>query len=245
MEKNNPKLSIVLPAYKEKENLAILIPQIEEEFKNISFEIIVVDDNSNDGTHELLHKLNQKYQNIILVERPGLLGLGGALRDGYNKARGEYILSSDSDLSFFPKDMRSLYEKIRSGFDMVLGFYDAYRPTELEKLEKRTARGRITFLTSKICNAIIRTLSGISLKNYNTNFRIIRRNIWGRFRTKEDRQFFLFETIIKAKQKGAKITEIPVTFHARKFGKSKLNFLGQAPAYFFKLLHYVFFSRSS
>jgi len=245
MEKNNPALSVVLPAYKEKENLAILIPLIEVEFQNTSLEIIVVDDNSNDGTKELIKKLAEKYQNIVFIERPGLLGLGGALREGYNKARGEYILSSDSDLSFYPKDMRSLYEKIRSGFDMVLGFYDAYQPTETEKLEKRTVRGRITFLISKTCNTIIRTLSGIPLKNYNTNFRIIRNRTWQSFRTTEDRQFFLFETIIRAKQKNAKITEIHVTFHARKFGESKLNFMGQAPGYFFKLLRYVFFSRQS
>src|SRR3989344_5833282 len=191
MQNNTPELSIVLPAYKEKDNLAVLIPQVQEEFKGTSFEVIVVDDNSKDGTAELMAGLNARYQNIIFIERSGLLGLGGALREGYNKAEGQYILSSDSDMSFTPSDMRALFEKIRSGFDMVLGYYDTYKPTETEKLEKRTARGRITFLISKTCNAIIRTLSGIPLKNYNTNFRVIKRDVWKSFRTTEDRQFFL------------------------------------------------------
>jgi glycosyltransferase involved in cell wall biosynthesis len=244
MEQNKLALSVVLPAYKECDNLAVLIPQIEEEFKDTIFEIIVVDDNSKDGTRELLAELEAKYHNIVLVERAGLLGLGGALRDGYNKAQGEYILSSDSDMSFYPPDMRALFNKIRTGFDMVLGYYDAYVPTEEEKKERGAMDGLVTVLISKTCNAIIRTLSGIPLKNYNTNFRIIKRSVWQSITTKENRQFFLFETIIRAKQKKAKITEMHVTFHARKFGESKLNFMGQAPAYFMKLLKYVLFDRA-
>ena len=61
------KLSIVLPAYKEKENLAVLIPQIETEFQNSSFEIIVVDDHSCDGTCELVDELNRVYPNITPI----------------------------------------------------------------------------------------------------------------------------------------------------------------------------------
>ena len=243
MEKENLALSIVLPAYKEKENLAIFIPEIEEEFRDIPFEIIVVDDNSKDGTRELIQTLSIKYQNIVFVERPGLLGLGGALRDGYNKAQGEYILSSDSDLSFNTKDMKALYEKICRGFDLVLGFYTAYKPSEGEVKEKNKIAGYVTLILSKLSNFIIRALSGINLRNYNTNFRIIRRSVWKSFKTVELRQFFLFETIIRAKQKGAKITEMEVTFSARKFGESKLNFFGQAPKYMIKLLRYTFFDR--
>ncbi|MDP3793768.1 MAG: hypothetical protein Q8R07_03375, partial [Candidatus Uhrbacteria bacterium] len=78
---------------------------------------------------------------------------------------------------------------------------------------------------------------------YNTNFRVIRSSTWKSFRTVEDRQFFLFETIIRAKQAGAKITEIPVTFSPRKFGESKVSFLKQAWGYFFKLILMVYFDR--
>src|SRR3990167_6732960 len=115
-------LSIVLPAYKEKENLEVLIPQIEEEFRGGSFEIIVVDDHSCDGTRELVDKLHEQYHNVRLLERPGLLGIGSALRDGYDAARGEYILSSDADIGRAADDMRALYEKICTGYDMVLGY---------------------------------------------------------------------------------------------------------------------------
>jgi glycosyltransferase involved in cell wall biosynthesis len=121
-ESNAPILSIILPAYREKLNLEIFIPQIEAEFQDISHEIIIVDDHSEDGTRQLIESLHTSSPHIQLLERPGLLGIGSALRDGYNKAQGEFILSSDADLSFSTADMRRLLEKIQQGFDIVLGY---------------------------------------------------------------------------------------------------------------------------
>lgn len=240
--KRKLELSIVLPAYRERKNLAVFVPQIEREFRHTPIEIIVVDDNSQDGTRELLGKLSEKYKNIVLIERPQLSGIGSALRDGYNKARGGYILSSDADLSFSVADMRLLYEKIQNGFDLVLGYRVNH---ELIELEKKTFLGWCEiFIFSPLSNFIIRFLAGIRLRNYNTNFRIVRSATWRSIRTVEDRQFFLFEVIFRAKRQGAKIVEVPVTFYPRKFGKSKVSFLKQAPAYFFKLIRYSFLDRS-
>ncbi|MSR85695.1 glycosyltransferase [Candidatus Uhrbacteria bacterium] len=246
----NNMFSIVLPAYKEKENLAVFIPQIEAEFSGEDFEVIVVDDHSMDGTRELVDDLQNKYQNISLLERPGLLGIGSALRDGYNLARGEYILSSDSDLSFSAGDMRRLYAKIQTGFDLVLGFKIAPGLTIADdssddmKQKAHTLQGWCeNHIISPMSNWIIGLMSGVGLKNYNTNFRVIRSSTWKSFRTVEDRQFFLFETIIRAKQAGARIGEIPVVFSPRKFGESKVSFLKQAWGYFFKLIFMVYFDR--
>jgi len=246
MKRDQVQLSIVLPTYREKDNLAIFIPQIEAEFQDVPLEIIVVDDNSNDGTRELVHDLNRKYRNISLIERPGLLGIGGALRDGYNKAQGEYILSSDADLSFVTADMRSLFEKIHTGLDMVLG----YKIPDTKQFEEEKRKQGITqemmLPIGKLCNWVVRVVSHTqNLREYNTNFRIIRSETWKTFQTFEDRNFFLFETIFRAAQRGANITEMPVSFRARKFGESKLNFLQQAPKYFLKLIQYTFFDRSA
>ncbi len=238
---NPVELSIVLPAYKEKENLALLVPQIEEEFKKDRIEIIIVDDNSADGTRELAAELHRTYGNVILIERPGLLGIGSALRDGYNRATGEYILSSDADLSFSPDDMRVIYTKIQSGYDLVLGYY-----TSVASQGSRGLNGFITVSISTVSNTIMRLLAGVgNLKNYNTNFRVIRSSTWKSFTTVEDRNFFLFETIYRSKQQGARITEVPVTFSARKFGESKLNFFQQAPRYFLKLIRFRLTGKSS
>ncbi len=242
MENKRIQLSIILPTFKEQANLAILVPRIETEFVDTTFEIVVVDDHSQDGTHELIHALQEKYRNVIFIERPGLLGIGSALRDGYNAARGEYILSSDADLSFSTHDMRSLYEKIQTGFDLVLGYKIAEESSDPSKRTQTTIHGWVeNVIISPMSNWIIGILSGVGLKNYNTNFRVIRSSLWTRLRTIEDRQFFLFEMIVRVKQAGARIAEIPVTFSARKFGQSKVSFFKQAPKYFFKLLRIVFF----
>ena len=120
MQKPPLALSIVLPAYKECENLSIFIPEIEKGFAGIPFEIIIVDDNSKDGTNELVYRFQSQFNNIHIIERPGLLGIGSALRQGYDTAKGEYILSSDADLSFSVADMLSLFKKANEGYDMVL-----------------------------------------------------------------------------------------------------------------------------
>src|SRR5262245_37958158 len=116
-----PTLSIVLPTYEERDNLAELIPNVEAAFQDTSIEIIVVDDNSTDGTGELLAGFATRYGNLRTIVRPALLGIGSALREGYNAARGEYILSSDSDQSFTVEDMVRLYRKIQEGYDLVTG----------------------------------------------------------------------------------------------------------------------------
>src|SRR3989338_3374869 len=94
------RLSIILPSYKECDNLAVFIPQIETVFWDTQFEIIIIDDNSKNGTNELAQQFNMQYGNVRLITRPRLLGIGSALRDGYNAAQGEFIISSDADLSF-------------------------------------------------------------------------------------------------------------------------------------------------
>lgn len=233
MHEPNLSLSIVLPTYKEKENLQTLIPDIEKKFQEIFFEIVIVDDNSQDGTKELVSEFQRQFNNIQIIERSGLLGIGSALREGYNKAQGEYILSSDADLSFSVEDMQALYKKIQEDYDMVLGY----------KVPLPDAKLGFKDWGSIVGNFIVRNLTRrMGFKNFNTNFRIFKKLLWQKLNTKEDRNFFLFETILKAKKEQANITEIPVTFYDRKFGATKLNFLKEAPKYFSKLIQYTFFS---
>lgn len=244
MKQKHTELSIVLPAYKEKENLAILIPLIETEFFDTAHEIIIIDDHSEDGTRELVQMFLAQYPHVVLIERPRLLGIGSALRDGYNAAQGKYVLSSDADLSFSPKDMRALYQKIQTGFDLVLGYRVSGALRDDAERKTISVHGWFeTFVFSPMSNWIIEVMSGLGLKNYNTNFRIIRSSMWKHLRTVEDRHFFLFEMIFRAKQAGAQMAEIPVIFTARKFGESKVSFFKQAPKYFLQLVRITFFDR--
>lgn len=231
------KLSIVLPAYNEMKNLEIFIPQIEKAFKELLLEIIVVDDNSQDGTKELLRSLNGRFKNINLISRPKLMGIGSAIRDGYNAARGEYILSSDADLSFTIEDMKRLYFKITEGYDLVTGC----RHGGKGGYEKKSLFVKIKYVFSWFGNFVVRKISGLGINDVSANFRIIRRDSWYKLKTVENTNSLLFEMIVKAKRNGLKITEIPVTFYQRKFGKSKLNMWKEAPKFLIKFIKYTFF----
>jgi len=232
-----PELSIVLPTYNEAKNLEILIPEIEEEFGGSLLEIIVVDDNSKDGTAELLELLSRKFGNIKLISRPKLMGIGSAIRDGYNIALGRYILSSDADLSFTVEDMKRLYDKLNEGYDLVI----AHRHGKGGGYEKKALFVKIKYFFSWFGNFVVRNLSGLDVKDVSANFRIIRRDAWLKLNTVENTNSLLFEMIIKAKRRGLKITEIPVIFSERRFGKSKLNILKEAPKFLIKFIKYTFF----
>lgn len=108
--------SIILPTYNEHDNLPICIYLIDEVFKSndIQYEVIVVDDNSPDGTANVARTLRKRYPSIRLLCRAGKLGLGTAYAAGLEYARGEFVILMDCDLSHHPKfisEMISLQEK--------------------------------------------------------------------------------------------------------------------------------------
>src|SRR3989338_5805126 len=231
----DPVLSIVLPTYKERENLTVFIPQIEQEFVATPIEIIIVDDNSADGTVELVAELNAQYSNVRIIVRPALLGIGSAIRRGYDEAHGEFILSSDADLSFSVADMRRLFEKIQEGFDLVTG----YRHNG-GGYERKTLSVKIKYLFSKFGNQVVQKLSRLRTRDFSANFRIIRRDAWHKIETRENTNALLAEIIFKSFRKVCRTPEIPVTFSERRFGESKLNLWKEAPKFLFKFVKFLF-----
>ncbi|MCX6780945.1 MAG: glycosyltransferase [Candidatus Magasanikbacteria bacterium] len=229
------ELTVVLPTFRECENLAIFIPQIEKEFSDVLLEIIVVDDNSQDGTDKLIETLNLRYQNIRLIVRPSLFGIGSAIRRGYDDARGEYILSSDADLSFSVADMRVLLNTIQQGFGLVTG----YRHNG-GNYERKTLAVKVKYFVSRWGNKIVQKISGLKTRDFSANFRVIRRDAWKKIETQEKTNALLFEMIVKAYRQGIKITEVPVAFSERKFGNSKLNIWKEAPKFLIKFIKYSF-----
>lgn len=229
-------LSIIIPTYNEKENIAILIPKIISFFnkKKLTCEIIVVDDNSPDGTGDTVLELKKKFKNINLFVREKKEGIGSALRFGYNRAKGKYILSTDADLSFKVEDMGKLYDKIIQGYDLVTGSRHA-RKGYYEKNALQTAtKGTISFMG----NRLFSFLFNIPVTDFSANFRIIKNKTWKKIKTKEQTNFLLFEMIFKIHIYGGRVTEVPVAFIDRKYGESKLNLYIEAPKALVKLALY-------
>lgn len=233
------KLSIVIPTYNEKENIELLIPQIEQLFYkkyNRNFEIIIVDDNSPDGTAQLAIKLNKKYGNIRVIKRKKRKGVGAALMEGYNKSKGDLILSTDADLSFDVNDMERLIAELNKGYDLVVGS----RYLSQKDYETPDLQTKIKGFVSKYGNIMVRLLSGLNIHDFSANFRIIKKNVWTKVKITDNTHSILLEMILKTKYKGYKVTEIPVKFKLRKYGKSKLILTKIAPNFFIKFILYIF-----
>ena len=115
-------LSVVLPTYNESGNIEILIPKIEETLTKykVTGEIIVVDDDSPDGTAEVARKLNAGYGNVVVEVRKGARGIAGAWMRGYALAKGKYVATMDADLCHSPEDLMRMYAKFPE-FDFVIG----------------------------------------------------------------------------------------------------------------------------
>jgi dolichol-phosphate mannosyltransferase len=214
-------VSVVLSTYNERENLSKLIPLIESILKRnkIRGEIVVVDDNSPDGTSDLVRQLGEKYGNIRLLWRPVKMGPGSAHADGYKFAAGSIIVAMDGDFSHSPYDIPRFVAKINEGYDLVVG--SRYIPGgQYEAKSFQTLRKS---MASRLGNILILLFSQVPLHDFTTALRAIRRGVVNNVETGSRGNSFFMEFVIKAYRKGYKTTEIPIVFRDRVAGKSKLN----------------------
>lgn len=231
------EISVILPTYNEKENIAKLIPVVEDVFSqnNIDGEIVVVDDSSPDGTADYAKKLAKKHKNLRVLVRPKKEGLGAALRDGYNSCESDVIFSMDSDLSLDPNDIPRFLKKIAEGYDFVVGARHG-NAGSYEIGEKRTV---IKKMVSIIGVNLSKLLIGAPVEDFSLNFKAIRRNVWRALDTKEKRYAFHLEMIVQAHSKGYKVTSIPVAFKERIYGQSKTQLSKEVPTFLWKLIGFT------
>jgi len=214
-------ISVVLGTYNEAENVTKLIPLIQSIFQSekLNGEIVVVDDNSPDGTGEIIHKFEGEYDNVKLFSRPEKLGHGSAIAEGYRKARGDIVLSMDTDFSHDPADIPRFIAKLNEGYDFVQASRyvhgGSYEVSSFETWKKNVA--------SKLGNILARTLTGVPLHDFTTSYRAVRREVVEKVVTESAGNSFFLEFAVKAHRSGFKLAEIPIVFKDRVSGKSKLK----------------------
>lgn len=219
-------VSVVLGTYNEHENLSKLVPIIETIFEQnaINGEIVVVDDNSPDGTSELVKEFAKKYDNIRLLWRPKKMGPGSAHADGYRFAKGKIIVGMDTDFSHDPFDIPRFVKKIHEGYDVVL----ASRYIRGGEYEVRSFQTLKKSLASRLGNMLIRILSGVPVHDFTTALRAIRSEVIQTVETESAGNSFFMEFVIRSYRRGYKIAEIPIVFKDRVVGKSKLKLGNQS-----------------
>jgi dolichol-phosphate mannosyltransferase len=229
-------LSMVLATYNEKENIEDMITKIDQTCRKsrISTEIIVVDDNSPDGTADVVKKMMKKNKNVRLIVRQKREGLCPALFQGYKAAKGNIIGSSDADLSIDPKYIPQFYRKIQEGFDLVVG-------SKHMKGGKIVGKPAYTTIISKGSALMASIFFRMNLHDYNLNFRFFKKAVLPKKLTSKGNVQFA-EFIYRAKRKGFKITELPITFVERLRGKSKFKIFRQTFYYLIGLLKITLFS---
>lgn len=213
------ELAVVLATYNEADNLMVLIEALEGLDQEL--QIVVVDDNSPDGTHQVAGTLAAAYGNITAICRPGKLGLGTALRDGLQAALATdspYVLMMDADCSHNPLDIPRLMKEIRdSGADMVQGSRYVSGGGVLGWPAHR-------WILSRTANQLYRWFAGTPLDTTST-FRVMSRRAASTVATRAQCRGYDFvpEATLLVLAAGLTAREIPIVFTNRVRGESKLG----------------------
>ena len=216
MTSGNPVVSIVVPTYNERDNVEALCRGLREALEPAwDYEIIFVDDNSPDGTHEVVTGLGQEDSRVRLIRRPGKLGLGSAVSTGFAQATGDYWVMMDADLSHRPEDLPGLLSRLADA-DIVVG--SRYVP----------GGGVVNWplwrrVVSRGASAMGRVIVGLDVRDLTSGFAAFRREHMEQLLpTLSPRGFKLLLEII-AKSGGARLVETPITFVDRRYGRSKAS----------------------
>mmetsp|Transcript_13698 Transcript_13698/g.29404 ORF Transcript_13698/g.29404 Transcript_13698/m.29404 type:complete len:238 (+) Transcript_13698:228-941(+) len=215
--------SVLVPTYNESENIAVFAWILNEHTKNLpySFELVVVDDNSPDGTQDIVRQLQAKWNGmpIMLITRPRKLGLGSAYMDGIRHARGQYIFLMDADLSHHPKYIPDFIAQQRAtGCDIVTG-------TRYASGGGVAGWNMARKLTSRGANLLASVALGATASDLTGAFRLYRRTALESVLPQVTSQGYAFqmEVIVRAQYRGCSIREVPIIFVDRLFGQSKLG----------------------
>ncbi len=203
-------LSLIVPVYNEEENLPPLMEAICRALDPLKeeWEVIFVDDGSRDGSVAVLKSLAEKDPEHVraLVFRRNF-GQTSAISAGLDHARGETIVLLDADMQNDPADIPSLLAKLDEGYDLVSGW-------RKDRKDNRLTRT----LPSNIANGLISWVTGVHLHDYGCTLKVYRRDALQGFRLYGEMHRFI---PVFAHSIGARITELPVRHHSRKFGKTK------------------------
>jgi dolichol-phosphate mannosyltransferase len=210
------KTIVVVPTYNEKENIANLIKEI---LKVKDVDVLVVDDNSPDGTWKIVKGMADKRVNLLLRTKNrgrGLAGIAGFKYAVENKY--DYIIEMDADFSHDPKYIPDFLEKIKE-CDVVLG-------SRAVKGGKQVGRPLLRRLITRLANLYIRILLGLKVNDCNSGYRCFKRKVLESINldTMISRgPSIVQEVLYKVRLKGFKIREIPIVFTEREEGSSKLG----------------------
>jgi dolichol-phosphate mannosyltransferase len=212
---------VIIPTYKERENIEAIINAISS--LPIPFDILIIDDNSPDGTADIVKKMQLSFANIHLIERPGKLGLGKAYITGFKWALEKgytYIYEMDADFSHDPNDLVRLFKECdENGTDLAIGSRYISGVNVVNWPLSRV-------LMSYIASIYVRIVTGMRIMDTTAGFKCYKREVLENVRPDHIKSVgygFQIEMKFTAWKLGYKIVEVPIIFTDRKLGASKMT----------------------
>ena len=216
-----PGAWLILPTYNEAENIGPMVRAAREQLRD-GDTILVVDDNSPDGTGAIADELAEEIDGVQVLHRPGKQGLGRAYLAGFAHALAsgaDYVLEMDSDFSHDPHDIPRLIHTAEQGADLVLG--SRYVPggsvTDWGLLRKLVSRGGSWYA---------RVVLGVKVRDLTGGFKCFRRSVLEALdlnAVHADGYGFQIELTYRTIKEGFRVVEIPIVFRDRRVGESKMN----------------------
>ncbi|HEX9902350.1 MAG TPA: polyprenol monophosphomannose synthase [Acidobacteriota bacterium] len=211
-------LSVILPTYNEKDNIEPLIRSVLKNTPHRT-EVIVVDDDSPDGTWRLVERLAKKAKNIRLLRRTKERGLTSALRDGIRLSRGRICVWMDCDLSMPPEKIPELLAKVRQGNDIAVG--SRYIRGGGVEIISGGPDSLATLLFSMFLNRYLRFMLGSWFTDWTSGFIAVRREVLERIPLSGGYGDYFIDLVFRARKMGYRLSEIPYLCRARRAGKGK------------------------
>ncbi|MDD5624619.1 MAG: glycosyltransferase family 2 protein [Candidatus Cloacimonetes bacterium] len=199
-------LSFVIPVYNEQNSLKLLTEEIVANCAPHNYEIIFIDDGSQDGSFAIMEELASKDSNIKVVKFRRNFGKAAALQYGFNLAQGEIVFTLDADLQDNPKEIPNFLDKIAEGWDLVSGW----------KQNRHDPWHKV--LPSRFFNFVTARAFHLKLKDFNCGFKAYRKEVVKELNLYGEMHRYI---PVLAYSLGYKITEIPVEHRKRMFGQSK------------------------
>ena len=201
------KLSIILPIYNESPNISILFAALQKVLQPYQYEIIAVNDGSRDDSFEQLKKLCHENKNLKAINFKKNFGQSAAFNAGIHHASGDVLILMDSDLENDPQDIPALLAKIEEGYDVVSGWRQNRWKGQWLKRK----------LPSLIANKLISYISGVKLQDYGCMLKAYKKEVIKDVVLYGEMHRFI---PVYCSWHGGRVTEIPVSYRPRQFGKS-------------------------
>ncbi len=210
------KVSVIIPVYNEKKTIRYIIEKITK-LKKITSQIILVDDNSTDGTKEIIKKNIQSKVDTVIFKNKNC-GKGAAIRTARSKIKEEIVIIQDGDLEYDPRDYFKLINPIKKGLSEVV--YGS-RVLNKDRYKNTNFTSKFRVFANHMLTIFSNIINGQSLTDAHTCYKVFKKSRFNKLKLNENRFGFCPEVTSQLSQQNIKIIEVPIRYKGRTFQQGK------------------------